>query len=137
MENSSDLAFEVAQKGIIESLTPLHYFILACTLLVIGLMIFIGTYPTEGEEAAFEAAKMEAAGIMDSRPVVLPSEDDLTKMPSFTPDDLNQYRTGKTVYVGIKGLVFDVSGKDVYMEGGGYSVFAGKDASCALAKMNF
>ena len=39
--------------------------------------------------------------------------------------------------MGIKGLVFDVTGKDVYAEGGGYSVFAGKDASCALGKMKF
>ena len=55
----------------------------------------------------------------------------------MTIDELKQYKSGNTIYVGIKGLVFDVSGKDVYMDGGGYSVFAGRDASCALAKMNF
>ncbi|CAF9910631.1 MAG: hypothetical protein HETSPECPRED_010129 [Heterodermia speciosa] len=40
----------------------------------------------------------------------------------------------KRAYVAIKGTVFDVSGKDAYLPGGGYHVFAGKDASRALAQ---
>jgi len=39
--------------------------------------------------------------------------------------------------VSVKGIVFDVSKKDCYREGGNYHIFAGKDASIALAKMKF
>ncbi|KAL8419090.1 hypothetical protein RB594_002337 [Gaeumannomyces avenae] len=39
-----------------------------------------------------------------------------------------------TCYVGIKGLVYDVTGNRAYQPGGAYHVFAGKDASRALAK---
>ena len=75
---------------------------------------------------------------MDPRPAAIPTEAELHSLPSFSVEELRKYKTGnKKVYVGIKGLVFDVSGKDAYVEGGNYSIFTGRDASCALAKMNF
>ncbi|KAI9827503.1 MAG: hypothetical protein M1832_004853 [Thelocarpon impressellum] len=37
-------------------------------------------------------------------------------------------------YVAIKGTVFDVTGNSAYAPGGAYHIFAGKDASRALAK---
>ncbi|KAF1992746.1 cytochrome b5 [Amniculicola lignicola CBS 123094] len=40
---------------------------------------------------------------------------------------------GNPTYVAIKGTVFDVSGKDSYAPGKGYSVFAGKEPNRALA----
>lgn len=43
----------------------------------------------------------------------------------------------KPIYVAIKGRIFDVSaGKSFYGPGGPYCMFAGKDASRALAKMS-
>ncbi|KAF3655457.1 putative steroid-binding protein 3 [Capsicum baccatum] len=43
----------------------------------------------------------------------------------------------KPIYVAIKGRIFDVStGNSFYGPGGAYSMFAGKDASRALAKMS-
>jgi len=51
--------------------------------------------------------------------------------PKFDPD------RGK-VYICLKGNVYDVTaGKDFYGPGGSYSMFAGRDASRALAKLSF
>lgn len=44
------------------------------------------------------------------------------------------HHAGKPTYVGIRGLIFDVSHNPVYAAGKGYNVFAGHDASRALAK---
>ncbi|KAI1081190.1 cytochrome b5-like heme/steroid binding domain-containing protein [Whalleya microplaca] len=41
---------------------------------------------------------------------------------------------GHKAYVAIKGKVYDVTGNKAYQEGGSYHVFAGNDASRALAK---
>ncbi|KAH8905637.1 cytochrome b5 [Coniochaeta sp. PMI_546] len=41
---------------------------------------------------------------------------------------------GNKCYVAIKGRVYDVTGNKAYQPGGSYHVFAGKDASRALAK---
>ncbi|KAJ1326618.1 membrane-associated progesterone receptor component [Microdochium nivale] len=41
---------------------------------------------------------------------------------------------GSKAYVAIKGKVYDVTGNKAYQTGGSYNVFAGKDASRALAK---
>jgi predicted heme/steroid binding protein len=61
----------------------------------------------------------------------------MTTLPTMTYEELSQHRLGPKVYVALKGKVFDVSSNDVYKEGGGYHAFAGRDASVALAKMNF
>lgn len=58
----------------------------------------------------------------------------------FTPQQLSQYNGSdptKPIYVAVKGRVFDVTtGKSFYGPGGPYAMFAGKDASRALAKMS-
>ncbi|KAK6927668.1 Cytochrome b5-like heme/steroid binding domain [Dillenia turbinata] len=58
----------------------------------------------------------------------------------FTGQDLRSYNgsdSSKPIYIAIKGRVFDVSaGKSFYGPGGAYAMFAGRDASRALAKMS-
>lgn len=55
-------------------------------------------------------------------------------LPMINLEELARYRNGSKVYVGLCGLVYDVSSsKDLYGEGGNYHVFAGRDATRALA----
>eukprot|EP01016_Furgasonia_blochmanni_P026490 TRINITY_DN2811_c0_g1_i8.p2 TRINITY_DN2811_c0_g1~~TRINITY_DN2811_c0_g1_i8.p2 ORF type:complete len:149 (+),score=32.95 TRINITY_DN2811_c0_g1_i8:190-636(+) len=58
---------------------------------------------------------------------------------TFTYDELAQYNGVKKskVYIALKGVVLDTTSVDFYKPEGGYHVFAGKDASVALAKMSF
>jgi predicted heme/steroid binding protein len=56
----------------------------------------------------------------------------------FTPSELKEYdgsHSDKPIYVAIKSMVFDVTGKrELYGPGGSYSVFAGRDASLAFGR---
>lgn len=58
----------------------------------------------------------------------------------MTTQQLSQYNgtdPSKPIYVAVKGRIFDVTnGKSFYGPGGPYALFAGKDASRALAKMS-
>ncbi|GMJ11125.1 membrane-associated progesterone binding protein 2 [Hibiscus trionum] len=58
----------------------------------------------------------------------------------LTPQQLLQFNgsdPSKPIYVAINGRIYDVtSGKSFYGPGGAYAMFAGKDASRALAKMS-
>ncbi|KAE8056236.1 hypothetical protein FH972_013026 [Carpinus fangiana] len=58
----------------------------------------------------------------------------------LTAQQLSQYNgtdPSKPIYVAVKGRIFDVTnGKSFYGPGGAYALFAGKDASRALAKMS-
>ncbi|CZR60617.1 probable DAP1 Damage response protein [Phialocephala subalpina] len=57
------------------------------------------------------------------------------KSDPISPEFLKQCNgvDGNLCYVAIKGQVFDVTGNKAYQPGGSYNVFAGHDASRALA----
>lgn len=58
----------------------------------------------------------------------------------YTLDDLAACKGegGGKILMGVAGKVLDVTGaRDFYGPGGAYSLFAGRDASRALAKMSF
>jgi membrane-associated progesterone receptor component len=58
-------------------------------------------------------------------------------LPEITLEELAKFDgTNGKVYVGAKDKVFDVSACEAYYPGGNYAVFAGKDATVALAKMS-
>ncbi|EXC15968.1 Membrane steroid-binding protein 2 [Morus notabilis] len=63
------------------------------------------------------------------------------QLGEITEDDLKQYDGSdpqKPLLMGIKGQIYDVSqSRMFYGPGGPYALFAGKDASRALAKMSF
>ncbi|KAI9857440.1 MAG: hypothetical protein M1824_004848 [Vezdaea acicularis] len=61
-----------------------------------------------------------------------PPKDDPLPQDYLTKCDGTQ--SGYPTLVAIKGVVFDVTGNSSYSPGGTYHVFAGKDASRALAK---
>ena len=71
----------------------------------------------------------------DDKPV--PARPDMAKIPTYTPEELSQYKLGSKVYVAICDLIYDVSTSEAYRPGSSYAVFAGRDASVPLAKMNF
>ena len=56
----------------------------------------------------------------------------------LTVEELEQYdgRNGK-IYLACGGLIFDVTDSPTYQPKGSYAMFAGKDASVALAKFSF
>jgi len=57
----------------------------------------------------------------------------------MTIEELNRHNgeIEKTVFLAVKGVIYDVSSSDFYAVGGGYHHFAGHDASVGLAKMSF
>ena len=60
------------------------------------------------------------------------------ELPIITLVDLEKHDGhGSTPWVCLKGVVYDVSKNKVYDKTGGYNLFAGRDATCALATMTF
>ena len=62
----------------------------------------------------------------------------LSQKLKLTVEELEQYdgRNGK-IYLACSGIIFDVTDSPTYQPKGSYGMFAGKDATVALAKYSF
>ena len=60
-----------------------------------------------------------------------------SQLKHFTYEELSKFdgQQEPQIYISIKNEVFDVSSSDFYKVGASYNVFAGHEASVALAKM--
>ncbi|KAF8937850.1 hypothetical protein BGZ58_002058 [Dissophora ornata] len=88
---------------------------------------------TEASESSDSAAPKPKAFALPSTPLPPPNWSRI-----FTPEELAQHDGAdedKSIYVAIKGTVYDVTTKKaMYGPSGGYHCFAGKDSSKALGK---
>ncbi|KAF9931871.1 hypothetical protein FBU30_009451 [Linnemannia zychae] len=93
----------------------------------------VSAHPSTNDKASESAAPKPKAFSLPTTPLPPPNLERI-----FSKEELAEHDgTGEngTIYVAIKGIVFDVTAKKaMYGPGGGYNCFAGKDSSKALGK---
>jgi len=107
------------------------------TSIGLGIAIFVVylLYTRWKENKELERQKREAEEERQRNPPVN-NDEPITR--TMTLEELSKHDgvQNPTVYIGVKNQVFDVSNSESYRPGGGYSKFAGKECSVALAKMS-
>lgn len=104
-------------------------------LLGVGLFVVYLLYSKWRENKDLEARRIAAEEERKQNPIVNNDEPVTTAM---TLEELAPYNgvQNEKVYIAVKNMVFDVTSSESYRPGGGYSKFAGKECSVALAKMS-
>ncbi|GAB2294042.1 Membrane steroid-binding protein 1 [Dionaea muscipula] len=114
-------------------LSPATFF----TILALGLAFYYVVTVLFGSSSSSSAAHHRARSFEDQMEPLPPP----VQVGEISEDELKQYDgtdPKKPLLMAIKGQIYDVSqSRMFYGPGGPYALFAGKDASRALAKMSF
>lgn len=120
----------------------------ALDLVIMGLatlvfVLFVGRLIGQPHEEQYRAKHQTKHNQMERKRSMSTGDASLadqTQLRYFTKSELNEFNgtMDSEIYIALKGKVYDVSEKrDFYGPNGGYHLFAGKDATRALAKMSF
>jgi predicted heme/steroid binding protein len=116
-------------------ISSFHVTIIAVVIGILGLVFVIYNVASLQEPEAPKKKDPIKNVFTDDKPA--PPRPDFNKLPVMNLEELSKYKSGSKVYVAICDLIYDVSESEAYRPPSSYSVFAGRDASVALAKMNF
>lgn len=87
------------------------------------------------------AAVLIIKGVLSVKPIEQPVKREYVRVEGDIPrNELKKYDGSDIslpVLVGVNGVAYDVSSSDLYLPGGGYNKFAGRDVTRNLAKMSF
>ena len=109
--------------------------VLSSILLGVGVFVVYLVYSRWTEKKDLEARRKAEE---EERRLNPPVDNDGPVTKAMSIEELSKHDgvQNPTVYIGVKNQVFDVTSSESYRPGGGYSKFAGKECSVALAKMS-
>ncbi len=115
---------------LISSLTTEDYIIIVAGLAVVAMLLYVVKGSCGSDSRRKPAASVSRAPERPKLPYTFLTRQELKQ---FNGEDET-----KPIFVAIRSRIYDVSSRpDMYGQGGGYNLFAGIEASRALAKSSF